>query len=250
MLGRSAYTELGIVALLASAFVACSVDDRELHPRSSGGASGLAEGGGAPIDAGFGGDGGAGGATALPLPVCDYGAGVAEGCDTLVDNPGFAGDESGWAPEEGSVTMTWKSEDAASHPDSGSLSVVNSLSGEADGIAIRGAAQCLSTTPRQAYGIAADVFIPEAQGNGLDGGPWVASAGVSIIFYDGASCDGFTLSNVTSEVTDQPGAWAHLEGRGVSPQGAGSMSVRLVTIKNFREYTFEARFDNVLVKAN
>ncbi|HWZ87348.1 MAG TPA: hypothetical protein VNW92_00825 [Polyangiaceae bacterium] len=144
--------------------------------------------------------------------------------------------------------MSWVADDAAGNRRSGALSVTNALSGEADGIASRGAAQCLPTTAGQAYGLAADVFIPEGQGDGLDGGSYTATAGVSVIFFTTAACDGYTLSNATSTVIDQAGHWQHGEGHATAPEGAQSMLVRLVTFKNFREYTFEARFDNVLVK--
>lgn len=249
MIGRSACTGLAVAALGTSLALACAVDDRTLV---SGGAGSLASAGAAGtralIPASDAGDGGVE-AGLPPLPICDYGAAVEAGCESLVSNPGFAKDSSGWSPEPGSVSMSWTPSDAADNKRSGSLSVVNSLSGAADGTAARGAAQCLPTVPGQPYGLAADLFIPEGQGAGLDGGTYSATAGLSVIFYNAAACGGYTLGNGTSTVLDEAGRWEHREGHAVAPAGAVSMAVRLVTFKNFRELTFEARFDNVLVKA-
>jgi hypothetical protein len=103
--------------------------------------------------------------------------------------------------------------------------------------------------PNQAYGFGLDLFIPEGQGEGLDGGSYQASAGLSVIFFTSKHCDEFTLASATSDLLQDEGTWAHREGRAVAPKGAQSMLVRLVTFKNFQEYNFEARFDNVLMKA-
>jgi len=221
---------------------ACSVDNRQLKTLSSGGAGSL---GGANALGGGAGDENA----PEPLPVCDYAEGVVEGCETLVSNPGFGQDTVGWAAEDSTVTMSWREADAADNSQSGSLSVVNSLYGAANGIASRAATQCLPTRTGQTYGFGLDLFIPEGQGEGLDGGSYRATAALSVIFYTSKRCDGFTLGSATSELLEEAGQWAHREGHAVAPQGAESMLVRLVTFKNFQEYNFEARFDNVLVKA-
>jgi hypothetical protein len=236
---------------LASALVlaACSVDERVLtQSGANGGGAGAATGSSFAAGAS---DGGEGGVEIAPLPICTYGASVMEGCETLVENPGFASDASGWDAEMPSITMAWNAADASSDSHSGSLAVMNALSGAADGIADRGASQCLLTAPGRAYGFAADIYIPEGQGDGIDGGTFDASAAVSVIFYASADCTGFSEKrSFSSDASNQAGSWSHREGRAVAPAGAQSMLVRLVTLKNFREYTFEARFDNVLVRAN
>jgi len=235
----------GLIGLaVAAAAASCSVDDRQLRTLASAGAGSFAGtnalGGGAGDDS----------SAPEPLPVCDYSEGVAEGCETLVSNPDFAKNTDGWKAEDATVTMSWGAADAADHSQSGSLSVVNSLYGAANGIASRAATQCLSTHAGQAYGFGLDLFIPEGQGEGLDGGSYRATAGLSVIFFTSKRCDGFTLSNsATSDLLEDDGHWAHREGHAVAPQGAESMLVRLVTLKNFQEFNFEARFDNVLVKA-
>ena len=235
----------GLIVLgLATAAAACAVDNRLLSTSSGSGGSGSSTGMNA-----LGGEAGQGAAPLTPLPVCDYGAGLEEGCETLVSNPGFARDTTSWKAEDGTVAMTWDRVDASDNDESGSLSVLNSLYGAANGVASRAAAQCLPTQSGQAYGFGLDVFIPEGQGEGLDGGDYQGSAGLSLIFFTSKRCDGFTLASATSELLDEAGMWAHREGRAVAPQGAESVLVRLVTFKNFQEYSFEARFDNVLVRA-
>jgi hypothetical protein len=240
---RIAFAASALVVVLVAA--ACSVDDRQLTEGDNAGASGtLAGAGSTGLDAGADAD-----AAIPPLPICDYSTAVDAGCDTLVANPGFATDTAGWDAEMPSVSMTWNPSNATASEDSGSLAVVNALSGTADGFADRGAAQCLPTTPGQAYGFAADVFIPEGQGAGLDGGAFDASAELTIIFYTKAGCTGYSTSGGISDVSMDAGAWAHREGHAVAPQDAESMSVRLTTLKNFQQFKFEAHFDNVLVKA-
>ena len=250
MIGQSTWTPLVAASfVVALGAVSCSVDSRQLLAGSSGADASF---GGSGVGSSSGGDTSEGGEPNEPgpLPVCDYGDGVAAGCDTLVDNPGFTKDTFGWKPEDPTVTMTWSDSDSAANKKSGSMAVVNTLFGEADGTASRGAAQCLPTHAGQAYSFALDVFIPKGQGDGLDGGAYTGSAGLSVLFFTSNQCSDYTLSSATSGVVDESDAWQHREGRAVTPEGAQSMLVRLVTFKNFREYSFEARFDNVLLRAD
>jgi len=234
----------GLIGLgLTTAVAACSVDTRQLTTSLGNGSGGASAG----LNS-VGGDAGQGDLAAEPLPVCDYATAVEDGCQTLVSNPGFARDTASWKAEDTTVTMTWASQDAAESKHSGSLSVFNSLYGAVSGVASRAATQCLPTSPGQAYGFALDAFIPDGQGAGLNGADYVASAGLSVIFFTSKQCDEFTLASATSDLLDAPGHWAHLEGHAVAPKGAESMLVRLVTFKNFQEYSFEARFDNVLMR--
>ncbi len=243
---RREYARIGFAAsALVLVVAACSVDDRRLIEGDSG-ASGIAGAGSTGLDAGTDADADA---ALAPLPTCDYSAAVDADCNTLVSNPGFARDTAGWDAEMPSVSMTWNSSDATASKESGSLSVVNALSGNAAGFADRGAAQCLPATPGQAYGFAGDVFIPDGQGAGIEGGTFDASAELTIIFYTMAGCTGYSTSGGVSDVSTDAGAWAHREGHAVAPQDTKSMSVRLTTLKNFQQLTFEAHFDNVLVKA-
>jgi len=226
MTGHSGFTGFAAALLSVALSVACSVDERMLVPAASAGTGGaLANGGSTGLDEPA--VGGAAGAALGPLPICDFGAStVAAGCDSLVANPGFATDTSGWDPEMPSVSMAWTMGDADGEISSGSLVVVDALSGAANGIADRGAAQCLPAVSGQHYGFAADVFIPDGQGAGIDGGTFNGSAALSIIFYMLSDCTGYSISSANSDASTQSGAWAHREGRTVAPEGAQSMSVR------------------------
>ncbi len=249
MIGRSTWTGLVVASfVVALGTVSCSVDSRQLLVSSSGGDPSFG-GSGASIGGDRTSDGGELNQPG-PLPLCDYGDGVAAGCETLVDNPGFTKDTFGWNPEDPTVTMTWSDSDSGSNKKSGSIAVVNTLFGEADGTASRGAAQCLPTHAGQAYSFALDVFIPKDQGSGLDGGTYTGSAALSVLFFTSSQCNDYTLSSATSGVVDESEAWQHREGHAVTPEGSQSMLVRLVAYKNFREYSFEARFDNVLLRAD
>lgn len=217
---------------------------------------------GRPVDAAAGsGNFGSSGATGEPLgsggaamlaPVpndCDYSKDARPECQSMVQNPGFAVDTDGWKTEMGPLTAKWISQDANDDADSGSLALSNAFYGEADGPVALGVFQCLPATAGQTYAIAGDVFVPEGQGEGYDGGTYTAGAGFSVIFKDDSDCQGHTLSNITSDVVTETEVWMHREASGVAPRGVGSMNVRLITLKNFREYKFEAWFDNVLMKA-
>lgn len=241
---------LGIAALFSAALLSCALDDRALAPKAGvAGAAGTAGSNEPANTAGSGGSAGLG-VPLAPLPVdCDFSGSSPTECATAIENPGFNSGTTPWSAEPGPVTLSWYEEDALEEASSGSLSVVNALTGEASGPASVGAVQCLETSAGQIYGLAADVFIPNGQGDGLDGGPYLASAGLSMIFKDGPGCTGFTVGNATSDLVDAAGGWAHVEGKAIAPQGATSVAVRLVTFKSFRQFRFEARFDNVLVKA-
>lgn len=249
MLESSLYRWVGVSACLLGAPLSCALDVRDLAPRvTSAGAAGVA--GPAPsVQAGAG--GAAGSAVVVPpLPDdCDFSTGVPDGCETVVDNPGFDTGTPPWVAEVGQVTLSWNQSDALESKGSGSLSVINSMAGTADGVASRGAVQCLATTPGQVYGLAADLFIPGGQGDGADGETFVANAGLGMIFYDTANCNGMTVGSATSDLLDETGKWSHREGKAIAPQGAASVAMRLLALKNFRQYRFEARFDNILVKA-
>jgi hypothetical protein len=192
----------------------------------------------------------AGGSASIePLPSdCDYSKDARPECQSSVENPGFAVDTAGWNAEMGPLTLSWSRNDATKDAHSGSLSLLNAFFGDADGPIALGAFQCLRATPGVTYAMAGDVFVPKGQGEGADGGSYAASAGFSVIFKDDSACQGHTLFNFTSDLVTDSGVWTHREATGVAPRGAGSMNVRLVTLKNFREYKFEALFDNVLVR--
>jgi hypothetical protein len=232
--------------------VGCSVDERTLitghvplgmsgdGSSSAGGPSGQPEGGAA-------GDSGE-----VPLPRCNYAGGTLEtGCESLVQNAGFAANVAGWTAEDLGVMEGWHDTDASETTGSGSLVVMNlnfKKEKEAQaGIAGGGARQCIPASSGKVYDLAADVFVPMGQGAGFEG-EYMSAAGLSVFFYSEPGCASQTLSNFTSEQVSTPETWVHLEGSTKAPLETKSMAVRLATLKPFRQYTFEARFDNVFVR--
>jgi hypothetical protein len=188
---------------------------------------------------------------ASEVPDCTYSGGtVSPGCETLAKNAGFATDTDGWQQEPYAIELGWEPGDAGGSSASGSILVTNSLySSTNDGINPSGGMQCLEVTPGAAYIMAGDVNIPDGQGDGSMG-PYVGQAGLSIFFWRGEHCEDTTptLASFQTKLVTDAGKWTHVAGGAVAPDGAGSMSIRLLTIKPFKEYSFKAEFDNVLLQ--
>jgi len=243
MLDRRACSSLGGAVFLLLV-LGCSLDTRHFIKDELAGGSGNPSPGvaGEPVS-----NGGSASLASLPDD-CDYSKDARSECQSLAENPGFAVDAAGWNAEMGPLTVAWNSKDATDDAASGSLSLTNAFFGEADGPIALGAFQCLPATAGKTYAIAGDVFVPKGQGAGFDGGTYTAGAGFSIIFKDDAECQGHTLGSFSSDTVDETETWTHREATGAAPRSAASMNVRLITLKNFREFKFEAWFDNVLVR--
>ena len=236
---------------------ACGVDERTLST-----AAGSMTGSGASsFDAGVGAraeaapDGGAGAAAPGELPVCVYEGEVSPECQTLVKNAGFETSIVSWTAEAATLS-DWLNSDAAGSDHSGSLRVVNFLNGETDGVAPGASVQCVPARAGRVYAVAGDVFIVDGQGagvakgtgDGLTAPPYVGKAGFSLYFFRKSDCSEDSIGNADSMLIDQVGAWVHTEGGGKAPEQTKAMLVRLNTMMPFREFKFEARFDNILVR--
>jgi hypothetical protein len=244
--------QLAVGACLLS--LGCSVDERTLSSEAASTAGTGASPGAAGDAPGFmqGGD-------EMPpppeLPVCDYASEVSAGCETLIKNPGFEKAIMPWKAEGGSLS-DWAKDDAAASDQSGSIRVINLLHGETDGVAPGAAAQCVAATAGRTYDIAGDVFIRDGQGDGLkkgEGGsdlapPYQGRAGFSIFFFSSEGCQEQSIGNADSPLTDEVGKWAHTTGSGTAPEKTKSLAIRLNTLMPFREFIFEALFDNILVR--
>jgi hypothetical protein len=247
-----------VASLLVAATAGCAVDDRTLlAANASGGTSSNSGAGSSGLGNGF-----AAAPAQIDLPVCSYSTStkVEPGCETLVSNAGFSADTSGWAEEPLSITIGWDEGDATGSDSSGSIAVINSMHGRKDGIAASGGTQCLAAVPGKIYDMAADVLIPDGQGSGyvpddkkmeLGEAPYVGRAGLSILFWPNDECSNTEQSLLPSFQTDlveDVDAWSRVEGAAQAPDGAASMSVRVLTVKPFQEYNFKALFDNVLLR--
>jgi hypothetical protein len=239
----SALALLGACCTLAG----CALDTRTLEAANASGSSG----------AGGTSSSGSGSASKPPppidLPICEYpgGASIQPGCDTIAENAGFTQDITGWDPEAYSIKIDWEAGDAKAAPDSGSIAVTNTMFGTSDGLAPGAGTQCIPATPGATYDMAGDVFIPEGQGDGMaGGGPYVGEAGLSILFWANPDCSDVepTHGSFQSDLVLTTGAWIHVEGGAVAPDVAKAMSLRVLTIKPFKQFKFKALFDNVLLR--
>jgi hypothetical protein len=239
-----------LLALLWGELAGCAVDDRTLLEGDASAGAGATGGSGT---------GGAGGTRteedATPPPRCIYPADESKPeCQTLVQNAGFHADSSHWQKEYDSIFLSWNDEDAAENAASGSITVINTLSGLDIGFTVAGARQCLPATPGTRYIVGADVLIASDEPQYLkDAAPPAKDkpkAGMSILFYKNADCqfrshdDSFTTSLV-----DVQDAWTPIGGSKVVPDEVTSMAVRLIVMKPFRQISMTVDFDNVLVRA-
>jgi len=238
---------------LVAALSGCAVDARELEKE------GIPQAGSdSGPSAGAAGESSTGGSVGEPpppedIPVCSFaGRTVMGGCETLAANPGFDSSTNGWQEEPIAMQVSWSQDDAEQNSSSGSIVVTNALNGATEGVALGAGMQCLPAKAGTTYVMAGDVFIPEHQDEGLmDGGPYVGRAGIGLLFWRGKGCSDTmpTLGGAQTELIDTTGKWVHVDGSAVAPDGIESMSVRVLTAKDFREFRFKAMFDNVLVQA-
>lgn len=245
---RSLSAGLSMLAICSG----CAVDTRTLHAAGDQGGSNAGGGAGSSSSSGS--------STkppdAIPLPLCSYSGDTEPGCETIVMNAGFGEGIDGWRPEPLAIDVSWVQEDASGAQDSGSISVQNHMHGRTGGIAAAGGMQCLRTAPGTVYDMAGDIFIPKAQGDGIDEkgsmvqAAYVGQAGLSLLFWPNDSCSDSTPSTVSfqTDLVDEAGEWSHVQGTAKAPDAAKSMSMRVLTIKSFLQFTFEARFDNVLLQ--
>lgn len=236
----AAFGRAALLLLAAACLGACGLDERVLLATDATGGSAAGGGGSSSSSAGRA----PGWDAPAPPDDCVYvGKTVEAGCETLVSNPGFDQGVVGWPAESLSMQVAWADQDAAQSEQSGSLSVDNTLFGDALGEVISGALQCIPATAGAVYDVAAQVFIPKQSASGR--------AGVSVFFYKKGDCNaslaGTDMSFTTDLVSDTE-VWTPVSGRFVVPNGFNSMEVRLVAGKDFKLRSFKVLFDDVLVQ--
>jgi hypothetical protein len=239
-----------LLAVFAGDVAGCAVDDRTLLE--------LDDDGGAVGTGARDGAGGAGASRteedATPPPRCIYPADESKAdCHTLVQNAGFHADSSHWLKEYDSIFLSWSRADAAANNASGSITVLNTHSGDDIGFADAGARQCLTVTPGTTIVVGADVFIVGGEhpyGFDASPGPDKPKAGLSILFYELEGCRGGSDDDsFTPPLTEAEDAWIPIGGSKVAPDKAVSMAVRLIAMKPFQQLSMQVHFDNVLVRA-
>jgi len=247
------------LAAAAALLSACSLDNRylELVPGGAGGAEPSGAGGSAPGDGGSTGEAGhaagrggeAGAAPALIPQVegcADLDTNKLPDCnETIALNPDFRMDALLWVPDTYS-TVAWDEKNAAGDPPSGSVLVVSDgvIDENGSGVALRVAQQCIPIEGAKLVLVYANAFVDEGQDE-------QGRAEVDLAFFDSDDCTG---ALTTSFSTPQPlgasvGSWFTLKAGSVSAATTKSAYVKLALLKPFRAKSFQARFDNVLVKA-
>jgi hypothetical protein len=185
-----------------------------------------------------GGGGGAGGGAWTLCPDLD-GNNQADCNETQVRNATFDFDTENWSSPQGGIALAWEDTDAHAGERSGSLSVENLMSVDIDGSSVVGARQCFPVSGGADYRMAAEISVPEL---GIEG-----SGGLQLVFYDEVGCTGELVGAPVSSFANPGPAWRAVTLEHYAPPEAKSGSLRLVSVKLFRDTAFKVLFDNVLV---
>ena len=262
---RARNQALGVV--LSSLLAGCSLDTRQLQvdtesaghtslspgdggaagqggalPAAAGAAGSLSAGGGSGTAGATGGAAGSSSPATSGCPDLD-GNTIPDCMETLATNAAFESDIDGWAAEL-ETTITWQEQNASSDLPSGSALVASTgaIAG-ATGSALRAASQCLGVGSNRLVTVHANAFVPGNQD--ADG-----HAEVDVYFFDAEDCAGaYSASFSTPQPLDASvDAWLMLQAGAVTGKNTQSMRVMLAISKPFRADSFQARFDNILLK--
>jgi hypothetical protein len=236
-------------SLTTAALAGCSLDSRQLQYGADAGEQGGAS---SPAPPDTNRDQGEGGAAGQP----DFGPPTIDGCldldedrvadchETLIQNATFKTDVDAWHADA-EAELSWDERNAANDLPSGSarLNATGTATPDAQGVAQRSASQCLEVTGRQLLTVYANALVDSDQ-------PSAGLAQVDVLFFDTANCAGAYLSNFS---TPQPlealaGEWLALKAGAVSGPNTKSVLVRLVVSRPLDADSFQANFDNVLLK--
>jgi hypothetical protein len=210
------------------------------NPMPGAGTAGSSGNGGTGSD-----PGGEGGAAGMGP---DFGAGGCgdmdqndvQDCDeTLLENWRFDRDLTAWRAET-TVTQQWDARNARQNQQSGAVAVTNSTVAQAAGFIEGGSGQCHPALGNVTYRVAARTLIPGGQGEG--------NARLSVWFYGADDCADYLLESVGPPAATGTDAWLLLQGLHKAPPATRSMRVRLVVAKPFSQTSFNALFDDILVR--
>lgn len=174
---------------------------------------------------------------ALRCPDLDLNS-VADCDETLALNASFDEDETGWDPEP-DATIHWRSLNASSETDSGSLGVANTFIAESQVNGFSGAFQCLSAVPGASYHVRANVWIASEQ--------VFAGAGFIVDAYDGQDCDGSIVATQNS-MTIATDSWGLVAQTIAVPSSGHSLKLRFGVLKPYEADPATVLVDNVLVR--
>ena len=245
------------LAIAGAPIGACSLDHRQLQlavagmgPAASGADDqGLA--GRAGQAAGSSGQGGAseGGSVESAIPVAGGCAdldvdGVSDCTESNVQNGDFERDVAHWQPDM-DTSVEWDASNAAGDPPSGSALIASPglIDAAATGVALRAAQQCIPMSGTKLVIVYANALVEPGQDQ-------QGRAEVDVAFFDSEDCSGPLTSSFS---TPQPldgsvGSWLTLKAGSVSAATTRSAQIKLALLKPFRALSFQARFDNVLLR--
>ncbi len=261
---------LAIAGVCSSVWLlGCALDNRPLEVGSAGSASGGAGGSssqtagasnagraGSPASAGDagespvdnGGSSGSAGAGGPPLVggCADLDMNQVPDCqETIVQNPDLKADVTMWVADP-DTQVDWDQDNAGGDVPSGSALVSSPgvIDANAVGAALRAASQCVPVNGVQLVTAYGNAFVDPGQDQ-------QGHAEIDVFFFDQADCAGSSSNGFS---TPQPldtnvGAWITLKAGSVSSASTKSALVKLAISKPFHADAFQARFDNVLVRA-
>ncbi|HEY0462958.1 MAG TPA: matrixin family metalloprotease [Polyangiaceae bacterium] len=170
--------------------------------------------------------------------------GVADCDETLIRNATFKTDIEAWQADA-DAQLAWGERNAASDLPSGSalLHAVGTAVPGATGAALQSASQCLKVDGKQLVTVYANAFVDADQSS-------LGVAEIRVLFFDSEACAG---AYVSSFLTPQPlsvenAEWFALKAGSVSGPDTKSALVRLVVSRPLEAGSFQASFDNVLLK--
>jgi hypothetical protein len=204
--------------------------------RAQGGAAEPDSAGGAAAEPGSN-----GGSSTLPHapPLVDGCAdldtdGVSDCSVTLVDNPTFESNVSGWKALD-AATLTWNDGNALGDEPSGCALLRATGALDVEGSTLVGATQCVAVPTEMIIVAYANVRVPLGQ------------AELEVSFFASDECQGDPSSHFSTPPSTAVDEWVTIQAGGLSGRATKSASVALLGIKPNRAEEFEACFDNVML---
>lgn len=234
--------ERWLLVLGVLAVAACGVDTRSLDKNPSPAGDGS---GGAPTEA-VTVLGGQGGAAETPIASADGCADLdtdgTPDCDTtLVEDPTFADDVSGWTAL-GEATLSFAHKDALGNGASGSALLSDDAPvGEVPRVS---AFQCVPLAGSSLVVAYASAFVVPLDGEGDE-----PQAAVAVTFFNGDDCSGDSGGSFETPPSTVAGGWTTVQAGGVSAETTTSVGVALVGIKATSSDELRVYFDNIMLKA-
>jgi len=229
----------GAAALIAAA---CGIDTRALDPDPSSAGDGSA---GAPPETvtALAGQGGVPDTAPASASGCaDLDTDGVPDCDTtLVEDPAFTADVSGWTAL-GEATLRWAHKDSLGDGASGSALLGDDTPVEE--VPRASAFQCVPLAGSALVVAYASAFVEPI--DDVDDQP---QAELEVTFFDGDDCSAESGGFFETPPSTVAGGWATVQAGGLSPDTTNSVGIALVGIKAPSSAELHVYFDNVMLKA-